>query len=146
MLIAHRCPKCSHPDYRRGETAVDGDRGSCVCGCKCTLGEPQVMPTFDVAGRKVERIVAPGERLGAGVDNGLGNTDGIGLRTCACAGCKGLHAQVTRLGPDIDAEPPGTAEPSPRQLRKWAGENGVDCPPTGRVPQRVREAYAATNN
>jgi hypothetical protein len=153
VLIAHRCINCAHPDYRRGLVDASGDRGPCACGHKCTasqLSRPQVMPTFDAAGRKVERIVAPGEPIGAGVDNGLGHTDGIGFRTCDCEGCKALYARLTRLGPDavpdVAEEPPGTAQPSPRQLRKWANENGVDCPPTGRVPQRVREAYAAAHN
>lgn len=32
-------------------------------------------------------------------------------------------------------------EPSAKQIRAWARASGVDCPASGRVPQKVREAY-----
>lgn len=97
MLIAHRCPKCKHPDYRRREADVDAKRGPCECGCKCTASEPTTVPTFDVAGRVVERVVKPGERLGKDLDNGLGNTNGTSVTACNCAACKALYAQLTTV-------------------------------------------------
>ena len=55
---------------------------------------PTILPSFDVAGRAVERIVPPGERLGVGLENGLGG-EGMGFTTCDCDGCKALYAQET---------------------------------------------------
>lgn len=144
MLIAHRCTKCSHPDYRRRETDPDGGRGPCDCGCRCDLGPSEALPTFDVAGRKVERFIKPGGKFGRGVDNGLGNTNGFGVVTCNCDACKALYERLTTVG--SVPEPPSTAGPSPRQLRKWAAEVGVDCPPRGRIPASVVEAYAAAHS
>jgi len=50
-----------------------------------------------------------------------------------------------------DTQPPAPpmAEPeeapkkdtSARAIRLWAVENGVDCPPKGRIPAAVRRAY-----
>lgn len=143
MLIDHRCPKCQHPGYRRKE--AESGRGSCECGCRCSASKPELLPTFDVAGRKVERLIKPGGKFGHGVDNGLGHAEGLGVRTCDCAGCLALYEDLTRLGPAA-APRSRPARPSPRALREWAAEAGIDCPPVGRVPARVVEAYAAAHS
>jgi hypothetical protein len=36
--------------------------------------------------------------------------------------------------------------PTVKQIREWAGLNGFDCPPKGRIPVDVREAYNKANN
>lgn len=36
-----------------------------------------------------------------------------------------------------------TTGPSAKQVRAWAAQHDVDCPATGRVPQRVVDAYLA---
>lgn len=83
MLIVHRCKTCGTADF---------------IGCSHKKkGDPEVVPTFDVAGRKVERIVAPGERLGTGLDNGLGEQGGGGVTACGCAACKALYADLTTI-------------------------------------------------
>lgn len=108
-------------------------------------GKPELRPTFNVAGQRVERILKPGDRIGEGLDNGLGHVTGSNTTTCDCGACKTFHEQLTRLGPAA-APSPRPGRPSPRALREWAAEAGIDCPPVGRVPARVVEAYAAAHN
>lgn len=38
-----------------------------------------------------------------------------------------------------------TTGPSAKEVRAWAAEHGVDCPPSGRVPARVVDAYLAAS-
>jgi hypothetical protein len=78
-LITHRCRNCGHPDYWRGEAQTCPNRG---CSCRCTPGPPEVTPTFDLAGQLVERMLEPGSKLS-------------GSRTCDCAACKALYAELT---------------------------------------------------
>lgn len=74
-LITHLCSNCGHPGYFQSN-------GSCGCGCKCTpLAEPTVRPTFDEFGKRVERIIPPGESVGA-------------LKSHDCADCKALYERV----------------------------------------------------
>ncbi len=90
-LIRHLCEKCGHPDYWRGKADVNGNRGPCQCGCRCTLAEPEVVPTFDENGRHVERIARPGQRLGEDLE-GEGRPT---VAMCGCEDCKALYAQLT---------------------------------------------------
>jgi hypothetical protein len=32
-----------------------------------------------------------------------------------------------------------------QEIRQWAAEQGVDCPPRGMIPRKVREAYTAVH-
>lgn len=80
-LIAHLCTRCAHPDIWRLPKTQCGN-GPCSCQ-RCTPGPPQLRPTYDQAGRKVERIIKPGDDLHPGV------------HTCGCAQCKALYEQLT---------------------------------------------------
>jgi Holliday junction resolvase RusA-like endonuclease len=40
---------------------------------------------------------------------------------------------------------PTTRTTTARQIRMWAAETGIECPPSGRVPNHVRAAYRAAN-
>lgn len=35
--------------------------------------------------------------------------------------------------------------PSPKDIRAWAADNGVEVPARGRIPEDVREQYVAAN-
>lgn len=82
-LITHRCTKCAHPDiWRMDKPGVT--KATCDgCACKCTPGQPEVIPTFDQAGQRIERIVKPGDAVSPGVP------------TCNCKDCEALHEQLT---------------------------------------------------
>ncbi|WP_242908703.1 Lsr2 family DNA-binding protein [Actinomadura terrae] len=143
MLIAHRCQTCQHPDYWRRQTNAGDGRGACACGHNCEpshLSEPVQLPTFDVTGARVERVLAPGTQLGADLPGGAPTA----VVTCTCAACTALYESLTTVG--AAPAPPSTAGPSPRQIRKWAAEVGMQCPRTGRVPAHVAEAYATAHN
>lgn len=74
-LLTHPCVKCGHGNYRQ-------QNGRCACGCQCTPdAESVVKPTFDVNGRKLQRIIPPGEKVGV-------------LASHGCDGCKALYAQA----------------------------------------------------
>jgi hypothetical protein len=47
-----------------------------------------VAPTFDARGRRIERIVPPGEGLAT-------ETGNSGVRTCGCDACTTLYAILT---------------------------------------------------
>lgn len=83
-LITHRCTKCSHPDiWRLGRPGMLTDRcGDDRCGCACAPGQPEVIPTWDLAGNRIERILAPGKTFAKGAP------------TCGCADCKALHKSL----------------------------------------------------
>lgn len=83
-LIMHRCTDCGHPDYRRPVEGA-GRRAVCdgSCSCRCTPGAPELAPTFDLAGQRVERVIKPGDKLYAG------------LTMCGCKACKALYAELT---------------------------------------------------
>lgn len=38
-----------------------------------------------------------------------------------------------------------SGEPSAAEIRQWAADNDIDCPPFGRVPNTVRDAYASAH-
>lgn len=39
--------------------------------------------------------------------------------------------------------PPAAAEVTPAEIRRWAADMRIDCPRTGKIPRRVRDAYDA---
>lgn len=80
-LITHRCTKCGHPDYWRSSTS-GGCPGSCYCRT-CTPGAPELVPTFDLAARPVEKITPPGVKTG------------FGVATHDCAACRALYDELT---------------------------------------------------
>lgn len=84
--IGHRCG-CGHTDLQH--TTSDGGRRTCranggkSCGNGCRKVEKAVIiPTFDINGRRIGAVSAPGTPLPA-----LGTT-------CACKACKELYAQL----------------------------------------------------
>lgn len=83
-LITHPCTACGHPDFWRS-VLRGAAPGPCSCGCRCKPGDPEARPSFDLAGRPVERVLKPGEAFGQG------------LRTCSCPACKALHEQLTEV-------------------------------------------------
>jgi hypothetical protein len=82
-LITHRCATCGHPDFWRLALTSNERCPADRCGCRCTPGEPELAPTFDLAGRPVERITEPSKRTG------------FGVTTCSCDACKALYAELT---------------------------------------------------
>ncbi|SFF12011.1 hypothetical protein SAMN05216251_108245 [Actinacidiphila alni] len=89
--IGHRC-KCRHGDL--SHTTDKNGKQSCGCaGCttRCRrTEEPELLPTFDVKGNAVERIVPPGERL-------AGESTNSGPQTCGCAACCALYTELTGI-------------------------------------------------
>lgn len=92
-LIGHRC-KCGHNDINHTEDG-DGKRlctaggsGSCKRRCKpVTDVMPELMPTFDLKGNAVERVIPPGDGLGLDGGHPIG-------RTCGCDACQALYEQL----------------------------------------------------
>lgn len=39
------------------------------------------------------------------------------------------------------AERTTSPQAEPATIRRWAGEAGIECPPKGRIPKAVRDAY-----
>ncbi|MGK5533335.1 hypothetical protein [Streptomyces sp. URMC 129] len=84
-FIDHRCP-CGHIALRHGGAPI-----RCLAGRGCDANDcgptedtaPEVVPTWDAAGRPVAAIVPPGE-----VVSGLG-------RTCDCGACRELYEAET---------------------------------------------------
>ncbi|MFB7899957.1 hypothetical protein ACFC1B_26940 [Streptomyces xiamenensis] len=83
--ITHRCT-CGHlptAHPRPGQCVQLGGR-NCPAPCSPRAAvEPEVVRTWDAAGRPVTTIAAPGDRL-----------PGIGT-TCDCAACTALYEQHT---------------------------------------------------
>lgn len=96
MRIGHRCA-CGHGDLSH-KTSSSGKR-SCdcqPCGRRCSRNEtPELLPTFDARGNRVERIIPPGEKLATEGDSGP--------LTCGCEDCKALYAEVT--GVELEPAP-----------------------------------------
>lgn len=90
-FIGHRC-SCGHNDINH----ADNDKGKPICTAKAgspcgkpckSLGESEVMPTFDRKGNTVERIIAPGD--------GLETESGVKVvTTCGCDVCLALYEQL----------------------------------------------------
>jgi hypothetical protein len=138
-VLTHRCTKCGHPDFWRG-SSIDGRSAACSCGCTCSPAEqPVTAPTFDLAGRPIDRLVKPGEKFGAEVMTNV--------TSCGCPACKAEYERLGGTAPQATEgdEPPGTAPPSPRMVRAWAAEHSIPCPPRGRIPADVMHRYTAAH-
>lgn len=88
--IGHRC-SCGHGDLNHLVSAT-GKRACksnpCLRRCK-RADQPELLPTFDTKGRTVERIVRPGDKLGA---------DGeLNVTTCGCDACRALYTELTGI-------------------------------------------------
>jgi hypothetical protein len=86
--IGHRCA-CGHSNtqHTSGKCTANNSK---PCGRPCQMpDEAQVFPTFDVRGRRVERVIEPG----GGWPSLGGNTFG---KTCTCDACTALYAEMTR--------------------------------------------------
>ena len=92
-FIGHRCT-CGHNDVNH----TKNDKGKLVCtakaGAPCgrpckSQGEPEVMPSFAVTGRPVERIIPPGDGFRAMGDHVIVKTC-----YCYCDGCQALYEQL----------------------------------------------------
>lgn len=91
-FIDHRCP-CGHRlTQHRGPGNCTADAGKgCARPCSKTLPAPEVMPSWDLKGRPVKRIVPPGEDFGNH------------FTTHDCETCRALYEQVAE--PAEDAAP-----------------------------------------
>jgi hypothetical protein len=89
--IGHRCG-CGHTAiHHRTDKA---GRAKCAahagtsCGRGCRMSKrSELLPTFNLKGRAIEQIVAPGGRLATASGEG-------GMQTCACDNCQALHAEL----------------------------------------------------
>ena len=61
------------------------------------------------------------------------------------SGRKTAAGRTSRTISPAAATPGGPAATPAREIRSWAREAGLDVPATGRVPQKVRDAYAAAH-
>jgi hypothetical protein len=85
--IGHRCD-CGHSDLNHRQDGGGESLGGCVATCQRPCGpmpEPEVIPTFDLKAKPVERVIVPGEGLPGG---------GFVVRTCTCDACVALHEQL----------------------------------------------------
>jgi hypothetical protein len=83
--IGHRCA-CRHADIQHTEKNGKRSCGCSPCDRRCTRAKtPELLPTFDVKGRRVEQIAPPGERLAGWVP------------TCSCNACKSLYTELTGI-------------------------------------------------
>jgi hypothetical protein len=95
--IGHRCP-CGHTDLQHTQNGEDGNLGHCTADfgstCRRTCGPipepPEVIPTFDIKGNQVERVIEPG----GGLPSENGNPV---VKTCPCAACVALHEQLASV-------------------------------------------------
>ncbi|ELP62819.1 hypothetical protein PV735_11230 [Streptomyces turgidiscabies] len=90
-FIGHRCT-CGHNDLNHIES--ENGKRNCTaksggsCGKPCTSqGDSEVLPTFDLKGNHVERIIAPGD--GPQTEGGT-----VLVRTCTCDACQALYEQL----------------------------------------------------
>lgn len=102
MFIGHRCG-CGHMDIHHTVPKDPNGRRSCTakagtsCGRGCRKNpRSEVAPTFDCGGRRIERIVPPGERLASEGSSGT-------VATCDCDACQALYAELT--GTEAQPEP-----------------------------------------
>jgi len=88
-LFAHTCTVCGHSDLQhivRSRTSeVDCGHGGCPCKRLDAMGPSELIPTFDSDGRRVERVLRPGERFGGGMPS---------LSACACDECQLAYADL----------------------------------------------------
>jgi hypothetical protein len=88
--IGHRCD-CGHSDLNHTQDGAGKSLGNCTSTCQRPCGpiaQPEVIPTFDLKAKPVERVIIPGEGL-------LTESGGFAVRTCACDACVALHEQLT---------------------------------------------------
>lgn len=87
--IGHRC-NCGHSDLNHAQDGTAETLGACTTTCQRPCGpvaEPEVIPTFDIKAKPVERIIPPGDGLRS-------EGGGIVVKTCACDACIALHEQL----------------------------------------------------
>lgn len=87
--VGHRC-QCGHSDLNHAQDGGGESLGGCVATCQRPCGpiaEPEVIPTFDIKAKPVERVIASGEGLPS-------EGGGFVVRTCACDACVALHEQL----------------------------------------------------
>ena len=89
MRIGHRCA-CQHGDLSHRTNGSGKRECACQpCTKRCRRSDvAELLPTFDVRGRTVERVVRPGDPLSTEGDSG-------GPRTCDCDACQALYAELT---------------------------------------------------
>jgi hypothetical protein len=84
--IGHRC-ECGHSDLNHTKDGTSQSLGSCTATCQKPCGPlaaPEVIPTFDLKAKPVERVIVPGEG------------GGLCIRTCACDACTALYEQTVQ--------------------------------------------------
>lgn len=89
--IGHRCT-CGHSDLNHRQDGTATTLGGCAATCQRPCGPlpaPEVIPTFDLKARPVDRVIVPGEGLPAEGGNYV-------IRTCACDACTALYEQTAQ--------------------------------------------------
>jgi len=89
--IGHRCD-CGHSDLNHRQDGTSKSLGGCTATCQKPCGpiaEPEVIPTFDLKARPVERVIVPGEGLPS-------EGGGYVIRTCPCEACVALYEQTVQ--------------------------------------------------
>ncbi|KDN83450.1 hypothetical protein [Kitasatospora cheerisanensis] len=89
--IGHRCA-CGHLDVHHRADSASREHCEAVGGVRCGKGCRKsstsiLVPTFDLAGRRIETITEPGQWIGEGA--------GYSRAACACDDCRALHAELT---------------------------------------------------
>ena len=87
-LLAHTCT-CGHPDFHHLRLTGECSYGWCRERCREVkpAAEPEVLPTFDWAGREIERLIPPGGRLGPPKNP---------VTTCSCDACEATYLELTQ--------------------------------------------------
>lgn len=91
--IGHRC-NCGHTDLQHVHDGTETSLGGCTAGAGASCGrpcgpvqEPEIIPTFDLKGRPVDRVIEPG--------GGLASETGVLIvRTCTCDACTALYERA----------------------------------------------------
>jgi hypothetical protein len=63
----------------------------------------------------------------------------------ALAALEAARAELAEVTGKTTPPPAASDGPSPRDVRAWAREAGVDCPPLGRIPRTVMDAWKAAH-
>lgn len=71
----------------------------------------------------------------AGAVRVLSRSRALHLIACGVAQAAPEEPPAAPAAPEVPQSIPASV------VRQWASEAGVDCPPKGRIPQHVRDAY-----
>ncbi len=89
-MFIHRCTACGHSDLQHVDLPHAGRACSYVhCPCRdqgaALDPTPELIPLFDLRGRRIETVKRPGERFGAKF---------FGDLICACNACQEAYSAL----------------------------------------------------